>query len=435
MSYYYTSVKRLAALRLRLSQLEGKLKFAIRRGIRKLILSALFAIDALERTIECLKSKEFTPIATDNNIRYVDRELALWEQAMQGLLPQWFVHNTNKSIADILLNKDTSFSTYQYKQYIDTGKCFGLLETVPKESATVKGGTVIGQSTPRKPSTPATVQAPIRVVEQPLVPQKQPTMTLQPCKTNRKMPYKKGDRVFFFDYYHYQTADKMKLATVTDDQSCFTEVNIQVDGEENIGDRWLSGRRRVKVRDIFDIYDDRDYTDYTLEATTTTATQAPTLKPQKQPTGFTVHCGQPIKVGSMTDDEKFAQYLDSLELPRLIGAQSPEQLKHCQHLRESFVRNSLYRLLAYDSRNPLLVFAPVILKLQKFKSALYWLESEDYQIRSDITWQATNKYYAAYPEKKHHLARCAKGRGRKSDRFFFTRKSSADQWEVWHYVG
>ncbi len=51
MSYYYTSVKRLAALRLRLSQLEGKLKFAIRRGIRHLVLAALFAIESLEHKI------------------------------------------------------------------------------------------------------------------------------------------------------------------------------------------------------------------------------------------------------------------------------------------------------------------------------------------------------------------------------------------------
>lgn len=82
-------------------------------------------------------------------------------------------------------------------------------------------------------------------------------MTLQPCKTYHRDFYKKGDRVFFFDYYHYQSADKMKLATVTDDQSCFVELNIQVDGEENSGERWgLDGGRRVKLRDIFDIYED-----------------------------------------------------------------------------------------------------------------------------------------------------------------------------------
>lgn len=81
-------------------------------------------------------------------------------------------------------------------------------------------------------------------------------MTLQPCKTTRDDIYRTGDRVFYFDYYHYQSADKMKLATVTHDQ-VGPEVCILVDGEETFGDQWgLEPGRLVRVRDIFDIYDD-----------------------------------------------------------------------------------------------------------------------------------------------------------------------------------
>lgn len=53
---HYCPASRLTALGLRLSQLEGKFKFVIRRGIRKLILSALFAIEALRGRIEALVS-------------------------------------------------------------------------------------------------------------------------------------------------------------------------------------------------------------------------------------------------------------------------------------------------------------------------------------------------------------------------------------------
>lgn len=81
-------------------------------------------------------------------------------------------------------------------------------------------------------------------------------MTLQPCKTNRQNPYETGDRVFFFDYYHYLSADKMKLATVTRDQ-CGPDVSILVDGEEGFGEQWgVESSRRVKVSTLFDIYDD-----------------------------------------------------------------------------------------------------------------------------------------------------------------------------------
>ena len=79
--------------------------------------------------------------------------------------------------------------------------------------------------------------------------------TDQPCKTYLRL-YAKGDRVFFFDHYHWQSPDKMKLATAITNQ-CGNELSILVDGEEDFGPQWgLTPGRRVNVSDIYDIYDD-----------------------------------------------------------------------------------------------------------------------------------------------------------------------------------
>jgi hypothetical protein len=56
MSPFYSPVKQLAALRLRLNRAQGKLKFATRRGLRQLALNAVFAIEAIEGAIEYIKS-------------------------------------------------------------------------------------------------------------------------------------------------------------------------------------------------------------------------------------------------------------------------------------------------------------------------------------------------------------------------------------------
>mgnify|MGYP000246920805 CR=1 FL=1 len=79
--------------------------------------------------------------------------------------------------------------------------------------------------------------------------------TAQPCKTYLRL-YAKGDRVFFFDHYHRQSPDKMKLATAITNQ-CGNELSILVDGEEDFGPQWgLTPGRRVNVSDIYDIYED-----------------------------------------------------------------------------------------------------------------------------------------------------------------------------------
>jgi hypothetical protein len=55
MSPFYSFVKRLAALRLRLNQVKGKLKFAIRRSNKAIALNAIFEIEALENKIQQLQ--------------------------------------------------------------------------------------------------------------------------------------------------------------------------------------------------------------------------------------------------------------------------------------------------------------------------------------------------------------------------------------------
>ena len=77
-------------------------------------------------------------------------------------------------------------------------------------------------------------------------------MTKQPCKTDRSEVYKKGDKVFYFDSYEYRTDDKMKLATVLRDCSCFTNLAIEINGETS---EFCHGRL-VKIENIFDIYED-----------------------------------------------------------------------------------------------------------------------------------------------------------------------------------
>lgn len=77
-------------------------------------------------------------------------------------------------------------------------------------------------------------------------------MTKQPCKTDRSEVYKKGDKVFYFDSYEYRTDDKMKLATVLRDCSCFTNLAIEIDGETSE----FGHGRLVKLQNIFDIYED-----------------------------------------------------------------------------------------------------------------------------------------------------------------------------------
>lgn len=62
-----------------------------------------------------------------SNVIYIDRELNVWEDIVQGNLPLGLLPIYNQMIRDILLGKDTSFAFLQYKQYIDTGECVALL--------------------------------------------------------------------------------------------------------------------------------------------------------------------------------------------------------------------------------------------------------------------------------------------------------------------
>lgn len=358
MSHFYTSVKRLAALRLRLSQLEGKLKFVIRRGIRKLVLATLFAIEALEGRVRSL-----------------------------------CINNNSMDAAKISPPPPTDIVGTKVNEISQK-----FAEGWEKWDHTDRGGYLYYQ----RPY----------------------------CLTRKQVDWIRSAWLKQFKWG--KDRNKAEEQRTLDNLGCSRERLIlwQIDIHKNGSGTFyvvVPVCHQHKTESLI-----KQPTSFTVRSGQLVPTFEEFNQPVQKTETFTVHCGQLVK--QVTNEEKFVQYLDSLQLPELVGGQSPEQLTHCQHLRELFVRNNLYRLLAYDSRNPLLVFAPVILKLKKFKSALYWLENEDYQVRSDINWAATNKYYAVYPEKEHHRKRCIPGLGSEGDRFFFTRKSLADQWEVWHYL-
>ena len=110
-------------------------------------------------------------------------------------------------------------------------------------------------------------------------------MTAQPCKTYLRL-YAKGDRVFFFDRYHWQSPDKMKLATAITSQ-CGNELSILVDGEEDFGPQWgLRPGRRVKVSDIYDIYDDAADDNLIEEANEIEVKTTPENTVQTMPSGL-----------------------------------------------------------------------------------------------------------------------------------------------------
>jgi len=71
MSQFFNLVKRIAALRHRLSQLQGKLKFAIRRGSRAIALNAIFEIDRLEAKIEALTAIQSQNLQTPRKVAKV----------------------------------------------------------------------------------------------------------------------------------------------------------------------------------------------------------------------------------------------------------------------------------------------------------------------------------------------------------------------------
>lgn len=62
-----------------------------------------------------------------NNLKYIDKHLELWEDSISGNLPIYFVHSSNEIVRNILLDRDKSFTFYQYKHFVDTGEDVSLL--------------------------------------------------------------------------------------------------------------------------------------------------------------------------------------------------------------------------------------------------------------------------------------------------------------------
>lgn len=62
-----------------------------------------------------------------NKLKYIDKHLELWEDSIAGNLPIYFAHSSNEIVMNILLDRDTSFTFYQYKHFVDAGEDVALL--------------------------------------------------------------------------------------------------------------------------------------------------------------------------------------------------------------------------------------------------------------------------------------------------------------------
>jgi hypothetical protein len=387
--------KRLAALRLRLSQLQGKLKFAIRRGNKVIALNAIFEIESTEGTITYLES---------------------------SLTPAQIIEMTPVSewIAKLTPSKcDTPITVVTYDSYDSDKNCpndeFKYLDFTTfckpgsREYKFLCSYGYFASWNSKLDRTAVTALCCDLPSALPIV---------KPVITNSSEL--ELELAFTIVRYHQYPYEK----EVSNNE--FKYLNI-LDFLASESDE--CEEKMLKKYGYFSTYND------TLDQRTITA----------------LCCDNPSYTPCVKEERvSFEVYLESLQLPRL-KSKGNLFLSEATQARLEFVRQQMYKRVESDPTHPLLTFAPVLMQAHPFNTARYWVKNAvtDYAISLEMYDLATDKYYAIYPtpiykggifnsdvvdsyiDSPCRSQTVAPGCGQN---FFFCKNRTANRWEIWHYT-